>query len=92
MWIIAVYDSIVACRERESLPTDYRKKKRWRLKNLLPSTTAVLSLLLAISVGVQYLPKEYYLDTLEKIRIESAREKMEIIPELAGRTIELVGR
>jgi TM2 domain-containing membrane protein YozV len=92
MWIISAYDSFMTCRVRGSLQPGYRKRKQGVLKNLLPRTTAVLSLLLVISVGMQCLPKEYYLNSLEKIRIETLRDNMQIIPELAGKVIELIGR
>jgi TM2 domain-containing membrane protein YozV len=92
MWIISAYDSFRTCRVHGSLPPGYRKRKQGSLKNLLPRTTAILSLLLAISVGIQCLPKKYYLSSLEKVRIETLRDNMEIIPELARKAIELIGR
>lgn len=92
MWIISAYDSFRTCRVRESLPPGYKKRKQGVLKNLLPRTTAVLSLLLVISLGMQCLPKEYYLNSLEKIRIETLRDNMQIIPKLAGNAVELIGR
>jgi TM2 domain-containing membrane protein YozV len=92
MWILSAYDSFRTCRLQGSLPPGYRKRNQGGLKDFLPRTTAVLSLLLAVSVGMQCIPKEYYLNSLENIRTETLRDNMKIIPELARKAIELISR
>jgi TM2 domain-containing membrane protein YozV len=89
VWIVSAYDSFRTCRWFGSLPPGYRKRKLG-VKDLFPRATAVLSLLLAISVGNQCLPKDYYLNSLKKIRIQALQNNMEKIPELAGKAIELI--
>jgi hypothetical protein len=52
----------------------------------------VLGLLLAISVGMQSIPKKYYLDSLESIRLAMLRNNMEIVPELLGKAVVFIDR
>jgi TM2 domain-containing membrane protein YozV len=97
MWIVAVYDSYRSCREkfygkRRPPQPDYSLRRQKARQRLIPRGTAVLGLLLAISVGNQFFPKEYYLDCLQRIRITTVNNDMEIIPELAGKAIEFIDR
>jgi TM2 domain-containing membrane protein YozV len=90
VWIVSAFDSFRTCRWFGSLPPGYRKRHQGVMKDLFPRATAVLSLLLAISVGNQILPKDYYLNSLKKIRIQALQNNMEKIPELAGKAIKLI--
>jgi hypothetical protein len=62
------------------------------LQDLVPRGTAVLGLLLAISLGMQFIPQQYYLDSLVQLRLEMLRSHMEIVPELLGKAIEFIDR
>jgi TM2 domain-containing membrane protein YozV len=97
MGIVAAYDAFRSCRER--------CRKKWRLKNagyraggqafvrdLIPRGTAILGLLLAISVGVQCFPKNYYLQSLEKARLEMLNNGMQVLPELVRKAMGYLGR
>lgn len=87
LWIAAAYDSFRSCKVlfRKKLSfrnTGSRSAEQIRVRDLLPRTSAVLSLLLALSLGMQFLPKDYYKVSLEKIRLEMLNNHVEIIPEL----------
>jgi hypothetical protein len=60
--------------------------------SLIPRSTAILALLLAISVGMQCIPKKYYLDALEELRVEALESNMEIIPGLIDQAMGFVGK
>jgi len=96
LWIVSAYDAFVSRRELarkrlRSQPVGYRMRRQGGLRNLFPRSTTVLSLLLAISVGMQCIPLKYYLETLEKIRLEALGLGMELIPELVRRVITFLG-
>jgi len=95
MWIVATYDSLGTRRElarkRQMVHhSGYWLRSRGGLRNLIPRGTAVLGLLLAISVGMQCIPKKYYRDSLENIRIEALSSDMEIIPALIQKVNDLI--
>ena len=95
MWVVSTYDAFRASREmfrqRLSLKnTGYRLGSRWTLRSFIPRSTAVLGLLLAISLGMQFVPKSYYLNFLEKARIELVNRHMQVMPELLERAIEVL--
>jgi TM2 domain-containing membrane protein YozV len=97
MWIVSAYDAFRASREmfrqRLSLKnTGYRLGSLWTLRRLIPRGSAVLGLLLAISLGMQFVPKSYYLGSLEKIRVEMLNSHMQVMPELVERAIEVLDR
>ncbi len=97
MWIVSLYDAFSSCKELfiEKLrkhPTANRGWRRKSLKSLLPRWTAILGLLLAISVGCQLFPEEYYLWSLEDIRTETLNNNMVIVPRLVGKVIEFIHR
>jgi TM2 domain-containing membrane protein YozV len=97
MWIVSLYDSFSSCKDLflEKLrryPVANGGRRRKSLKKLLPRWTAVLGLLLAISVGCQLFPEKYYLGSLEKIRAETLKNDMVIVPRLAGKVVDFIRR
>lgn len=97
MWIVSLYDSFSSCKKLSieklrKFPAGNRVRRPPPLKGLLPRWTAVLGLLLAISVGCQFFPEEYYVGSLEKIRAETLNNNMVIVPRLVGRIIEFIHR
>ncbi len=95
MWICSAYDSFVSWRELsiEKLwrhSTGRRARHRKFLENLVPRWAAILALLLALSVGYQWVPAGYYRHALEKTRIETKHRNMILIPELITRAIDFM--
>jgi len=94
MWIVSAYDSYLSCVE----PVRKRPvKKRWQYlrermrthglsRVLLPGlkVTVIRGLLLAVPVmaGIFFFPKEYYLDSMEKIRLVILSHNLELTSEL----------
>ena len=97
MWIVSIYDAFRSgqklSRIKPGLPyAGYRARRQGIVQDLVPRSTVILGLLLAISVGMQFIPKRFYLDTLESIRHEMLRNNMEIVPELLGKAAGLIDR
>ena len=97
LWIVAVYDAFSSGRERsrrqrEPAQAGYRMRRGGGLQNLVPRGTAILGLLLAISLGMQFIPKRYYLDSLESLRQQMLGNHMEIVPELLEKAIGFIDR
>jgi TM2 domain-containing membrane protein YozV len=94
-WLVSAYDAYRSCKElshekkRSSSSVETARKTKPG-KYLLPRLNAVLVMLLAISVGMQSFPRTYYLDSLEKLRIETLNHHLEIIPGLLGKVIGLI--
>lgn len=70
-------------------PTGRRRHRKF-LENLVPRWSAILALLLALSVAYQSVPAGYYRHALEKTRIETKNRKMVLIPELITRAINVM--
>lgn len=95
MVFISTYDAF-----RSSLKLDrkrlsqqnacYKVGSRWTLRSFVPSSSTVLGLLLAISLGMQFFPKGYYLDSLKEMRKELRDVDMQIIPGLIEKSIEFI--
>jgi TM2 domain-containing membrane protein YozV len=97
MWIVSIYDACGPGRKlsriKPGLPyAGYKVRRQGIVQDLVPRGTVVLGLFLAISVGMQFIPKRYYLDSMENIRHEMLRNNMEIVPELLGKAIVFVDR
>jgi TM2 domain-containing membrane protein YozV len=97
MWIVSMYDAFRTGRElsrkKPGLPyAGYRVRRQGILQDLVPRGTVILGLLLAISVGMQFIPKRFYLDSLESIRLEMLRNNMKIVPELLGKAVDFIDR
>jgi len=97
MWIVSVYDAFSSCKELflEKLrrnPTIDNARKRAAGKRPMPRLSAILALLLAISVGNQLVPSGYYRNALERVRGEAVKHDMELIPGFMGEAIELFDR
>jgi hypothetical protein len=95
MWMISAFDSFISCREvlnekQRRLITGSKVRRRKYKKYLLPRWTAILALLLALSVGYQLLPAGFYRHALEKIRIETKNRNMLLIPGLITRAIRFM--
>lgn len=93
LWIVAIYDALSS--SKKLLTVKYRgsRVRDTRLvKVLIPRWNAILGLALAISLGTQWMPREYYLTALEQVRIETRSRHMELVPELLGRVIEMTQR
>lgn len=95
MWIVAVYDAFRSCEyflryKQRSKLSGKRFQGRRFLADLVPQCSAVLGLMLAISLGMQFLPKQYYLDSLKNVRVEMLKGHMTILPQLVQKTIEFL--
>jgi TM2 domain-containing membrane protein YozV len=89
MWIVSMYDAFRSnCELSKRNPgmacVGIRTHRRGALHELIPRGTAILGLLLAMSVGMQYIPKNFYQESLQSLRHEMLKKNMEIIPELIG--------
>lgn len=97
MWIVSMYDSFRSCQElsrkKPGLPyAGTRVRRQGIVQDLVPRGTVFLGLLLAISVGMQFISKDFYLDSLENIRHEMLSKNMELVPELLGKAIDFFDR
>lgn len=77
-WVASAYDAFVFCRFAQKY-------------DLVPRLSAVLGLLLAISVGMQLFPEQYYLDVLEAVHRQTSDHQMEILQRLVQKVISLLG-
>jgi len=92
-----MYDSFISggklLRRNPGMPYGgHGLRSRGIVQDIVPRGTVVLGLLLAISVGMQSIPKKYYLDSLESIRLAMLRNNMEIVPELLGKAVVFIDR
>ncbi len=96
LWIVSAYDAFRSCRKlfMEKLRTQYagyRMQSQGVMRGLIPRSTVVLGLLLAISVGMQWIPRQYYRDSMEQIRMAALNNDMEMIPELVRKINDFIG-
>lgn len=91
MWIVSAYDSFSRRKPKLNF-AGYNARSHGATHGLFPRSTAILGLLLAISVGMQFIPKKFYLDSLEQFRIEMQNSNMEIIPELLRKITDFIDR
>jgi TM2 domain-containing membrane protein YozV len=103
-WIVSAHDAFWSCREPVRKRSILKRFQYFRdrarthgiMRALLPKirATVILGLLFTVSilVGRHYFPKEYYLHTLETIRIEMLNSNMEITPELVRKAIVFIDR
>ena len=95
-WVLAVFDAHRCCRHlyRKNFTLGKVGFRAWAkeiLGEFCPRATVVLSLLLAISVGLQLLPRKFYLDILDHLRLEMAHQHLVLLPELARTVMGLLG-
>jgi TM2 domain-containing membrane protein YozV len=96
-WIVAAYDAFRS-NQKQQRKKLCRKNPGYRpggpkvLRALVPRGSAILGLLLAMSLGMQFFPKTYYRDSLETIRAEMLKSHVEIVPELVQKVIDVIGR
>jgi hypothetical protein len=95
MWIVSVYDAFRSC----EYFLRYKQRSKWEgkrfqgrafLRDFIPQCSAVLGLMLAISLAMQFCPKQYYLDSLREVRGEMLSSNMTIIPEFIHKLIEFL--
>ncbi|WP_303722881.1 hypothetical protein [Malonomonas rubra] len=96
-WVLAVNDAYRSCEDflhnkRLSVSAGRRLSSRNVLVDLTPSCSAVLGFMLAISLGMQFLPREYYSQYLTQIKGELLANKLIILPELVGRVLALLSQ
>jgi hypothetical protein len=77
VWIISVYDI-------------FRARIGSGFSTPLPRSSAVLALLLAISLGMQFIPGPFYLRQLESARLEMVQHHMTILPEVFDAVLSLL--
>lgn len=97
IWVIAAYDAFRSGqkqqRKRLSLKNPgYKPGGPRLLRALIPRGSVILGLLLAISLGMQFFPKNFYRDSLEKVRAEMLKRHVEIVPELMQKVIGFIDR
>ncbi len=104
MWIIAAHDAFWSCRQpvrKRPLPKRvqyFRDRARAHgiMRILVPKirSTVLSGLLLTVLLlaGMQYLPRKYYVDSLEEIRLEMLNSNMRITPDLVRKAIECIGK
>ncbi len=97
VWIVAAYDAFRSGRmlylRRLSLKKEgFRPGGEGILWSLVPRGSAILGLLLAISLGMQFIPRQFYLESLVRLRGEMLECHMKIIPGLVEKTIKMIGR
>lgn len=96
IWLVGAYDAYRSCQrlQRRKLclkNPGYRPGRRRLLRALLPSSSAVLGLLLAISLGMQFAPRSFYRDSLSQARAELLQQRVEILPDLLQKAIRILG-
>lgn len=97
MWLVSVYDGFKSSKElfiekfRKYTPAA-RKRKRDAARQLIPRWNAVLVLLLTISVGMQCFPARFYVNALNKLRVESRKLHLQIIPKWADKALAMIDR
>jgi len=97
IWLTAAYDAFWTAqrllRQRFTLrPPGLRARWRGVERSPVPRSTAVLSLLLAISLGMQFIPKGFYVQSLEKVRVQMVDNNLEKSPELLHEVLKLLAR
>jgi TM2 domain-containing membrane protein YozV len=103
MWMAAAHDSFWSCREsvrKRPLSARFQfTRDRIRAhglgRYLIPKikSKVIFGVLLAVAImaGREYVPKSYYLDGLERIRVEMLSRHMEMLPELVEKAIVFLG-
>ena len=95
MWLVSIYDAFRSCEnflryKQRSKMAGKRFRGKGFLRDLVPQTSTVLGFLLAVSLGMQFFPKEQYLVFLDQVHIEMINSHMTIIPEWIHKAIELL--
>jgi len=92
MWMAAANDAFRSCEDylrhqQRSQMAGYRLKSREILSDFVPQCSAMLGFLLAISLGMQFIPWRFYLESLGRLRIEMLNNHMTIIPGLIQKVL-----
>lgn len=96
-WIVAAYDAFRA-NQKQQRKRLCRKNPGYRpggpkiARALIPRGSAILGLLLAISLGMQFCPKQFYRHSLERVRVEMLKSHVEVIPELVQKVVGVIDR
>ena len=97
LWLVGAYDAFRSCQRQQRKKMclnnpGYRPGGRKVLRALVPRGSAVLGLLLAISLGMQFIPKTYYRQSLQRARLEMLHNRVEILPGLVQELLGFLGR
>ncbi|HKJ05246.1 MAG TPA: hypothetical protein VJ974_06585 [Geopsychrobacteraceae bacterium] len=76
-WVVSVYDI-------------FRIRIGDILRSHMPRTSAVLTLLLSISVGLHFMSGEYYMNLMDSVRTEMLQHNMTFLPEVVQSTQALL--
>lgn len=96
-WIVAAYDAFQSSRLLFIRRLGMKNRGYWPGRDgtpgsLLPRASAVLGLMLAVSLGMQFIPRHYYLESLARLRGEMLKSHMKIMPELVEKAMERIDR
>jgi hypothetical protein len=103
MWLAAAHDSFWSCREpvrKRPFRTRFQFARerirthglgRYLIPKIKGATVFGVLLVLTILAGRHYFPKSYYLESLERIRVEMMSRQMKVIPELVEKAIVFLG-
>ena len=95
LWFVSVYDAFRSCEDYKrhldrSQKVGKRLKGREFLHDLIPQCSAVLGLMLAMSLGLQFIPWRFYLEMLQRLRLDLLHQHLTIIPELLRKVVDLL--
>ncbi len=97
VWIVAAYDAWRS-NQKQQRKRLCRKNPGYRpggpriVRALIPRSSAILGLLLAISLAMQFCPKTFYRHSLERVRVEMLKSHVEFIPELVQKAVGVIDR
>lgn len=96
VWVVSAFDAFVTYKallidKLRKHPNADQTRKGLTARHIFPRWNAVLVLLLVMSVGNQIFPRAYYLDALERLRGVTLSYHLEIIPDLIGKVLAMIG-
>jgi TM2 domain-containing membrane protein YozV len=95
LWIASAYDAFQSCRDfirhkQRAQMAGHRLPGRGLLHDLSAQCSAVLGLMLASSLGMQFIPKEFYLLILKRLQAEMLQSHLTFISELIRKATEFL--
>jgi len=95
LWLVAAYDAYMTAQSLVRQRYSRVKPGAWSGeagggRMLVPRTSAVLSLLLALSLGMQFVPADYYAKTLNDVTAWMYAERLEHSPALLAKANDLL--
>lgn len=96
LWIVSTYDAFLSCRDfirqkQRAQVAGQRLPGRGLRHDLSAQCSAVLGLMLAISLGAQFIPKDFYLLALGRLQAEMLKTRLTLIAELIRKATEFLG-